>query len=141
MADEKTRDELLELLKKSNPRTRSTTIQAVEGRASEDKVGYIKEQLSFVEEDMTTRQVTFISSRLCDCGKLVSQENVLIGACQHPNCTSFTCKECSRVCSYCHRNFCTRHVILYRDGEIFCVRCRPIKWLRLFFDLPRKAVK
>lgn len=139
--DEKTRDELLELLKKCNPRIRSTTIQAVEGRASEDKVGYIKEQLSFVEEDMTTRQVTFISSRLCDCGKLVSQENTLIGTCQHSNCTSFTCKECARVCSNCGRMFCPHHVTLYRDGDIFCVRCRPIKWLRLFFDLPRKAVK
>lgn len=74
---EKTREELLALLKQCNPRQRSMVIQGVEGRASEDKVAYMKEQLSFMEADLTTREVTFISSRLCDCDKLISQKNVL----------------------------------------------------------------
>ena len=137
---ENTRDELLELLKKCNPRTRSTTMQAVEGRASEDKVGYVKEELSFMEPDFTTRRVTFISSRICDCGKLVSQDNALAGVCQYHGCTRFTCKECTRVCSRCGRMFCPDHGTVYRDGDIFCTRCRPIKWLRLFFDLGKKKV-
>jgi len=138
---ERSRRDFLELLAKCNPRTRSTTMQAVEGRASEDKVGYIKEELSFLEPDLTTRRVTFISTRVCDCGKLVSQENALAGACQFPGCTNFTCKECARVCSRCRRMFCPGHYSSYVDGDIFCARCKPIKWLLLFFDLGKKEVR
>jgi hypothetical protein len=138
---ENTRDDLLKLLKQCNPRTRSTTIQAIEGRVSEDRVAYVKEQLSFLEPDLTTRQVTFISSRVCDCGKLATQENTIVGACQHRGCSKFVCKECSRICSRCGKIFCPHHSTVYRDGEISCYSCKPFKWLRLFFDLPRKAVK
>jgi hypothetical protein len=139
--DEKTRDELIELLKKCNPRTRSTTIYGVEGRASEDKVGYIKEQLSFLEPDFTMRQVTFVSSRVCDCGTLISQENALAGVCQHPGCTKFVCIRCRRVCWRCNKTYCSEHASVYKDGETSCRRCRPIKWLRMFFDLGKKVGK
>ena len=109
--DEKTREELLELLKQCNPRQRSTIIQAIEGHASEDNIGYIKEELAFLEPDMTTRQVTFMSSRLCDCGKLISAKNPLTGVCQYSGCSKFTCSECSRVCIRC-KGFKFRQLLL-----------------------------
>lgn len=137
---ENTREELLELLKRCNPKQRSTIIQAIEGRASEDKVGYIKEQMSFIEPDMTTREVTFLSARVCDCGKLVSQKNPLTGVCQHLGCDKFTCTECARVCR-CGKTFCPCHAAVYRDGEIYCRRCRPIKWLKVVFDIGNERRK
>lgn len=78
--DEKTRQELLELLKQCSPRQRSTTIQAIEGRVSDDKVGYIKEQLAFVEDDLTPRDVTFYSMHVCNCGELLSQQTPCRGS-------------------------------------------------------------
>ena len=139
--NERSRRDFLELLSRSNPRTRSTTMQAVEGRASEDGLQFVKEEMSFLAPDLTTRKVVFVSSRVCDCGRLISQENALAGACQSPGCANFTCKECSRVCSRCGRMFCPDHCTVYGDGEVFCTRCKPIKWLRLFFDLGKMEVR
>jgi len=132
---EKTREELLALLKQCNPRQRSTVIQAIEGLASEDKVAYIKEHLSFLEPDLTTREVTFISSRVCDCGKLISQNNVLQGKCQQAKCVKYVCSDCSKVCSRCGRTVCPEHRTQYLDGSTYCRRCRPFKWARMFFDV------
>ena len=127
--------ELKEQMKKSPVRTRHTTVQEVEGFASADKVGYVKEEMSFLETDGTAREVTFISSRLCDCGRLLGQENPIFGTCQHRGCTGFTCSECARTCTRCGGTFCPVHATVYRDGEIFCHRCKPIKWLKLFFGV------
>jgi hypothetical protein len=139
--DEKTREELLELLKQCNPRQRSTIIQVIEGRASEDNVGYIKEELAFLEPDMTTRRVTFMSARQCDCGKVVSAKNPLTGVCQHPGCKKFTCSECSRICVRCNRTCCSDHSSIYPDGEVYCRRCRFLKWLKIFFDIGNERSK
>ena len=132
--NERTREEFLRLLAQCDPKTRKTTMGGGGGRVSADRVSYIKEELSFIEQDGTTREVTFIESGVCDCGKLVTAKNPLKGTCQHPGCNNATCSECARTCR-CGRNFCPHHATIYRDGSIYCDRCKPIKWLRLFFGI------
>jgi len=136
--DEKSRQDFLKLLAKSNPRTLNTFIQVIEGKISEkDDAPFIKDVMTFLAPDLTTRQVTFLSSRLCDCGRLISQKNTLQGKCQHRGCSKYVCAECSKTC--CGRTLCPRHYSEGRDGEIRCSRCRPIAWLKAFFDIGREG--
>jgi hypothetical protein len=131
---EKTREELLEYLKTCNPRTRNTFIQMIEGKVSEnDSAAFVREKLSFMEQDLTPREVTFVSSRLCDCGKLISQNNALQGKCQHRGCRRYVCAECARTC--CGRTLCPRHYTESRSGKVHCRRCRPVALLKAFFDI------
>ena len=78
---EKTREELLDLLRRCSPRTRRTVMRVVEGKVSRDNAAFIQEQLSMVESDLTVRQVDFISSRTCDFGHLLDQQTRLVAVC------------------------------------------------------------
>ena len=129
---ETSRKQVLKLLKKSNPRQRSSTFFTVEGKASEDQTSGIKEEISCVEPDLTVRQITVIASRQCDCGKLLNQKNVLTGACQHPGCKRYVCSGCGQTCVRCQKTFCPRHCHTYKDGETYCKKCRYIKLLNMF---------
>ena len=124
-------EEIFRRFEQSNPRQQTTSISSIEGKASEDSVGFTKEQLSFVQPDFTTRTVVITSSRTCDCGRLLSP-NSLVGTCQHNGCKCFVCSECARICR-CGKTFCPRHATIYRDGEIYCSTCKPFKWLKIFF--------
>jgi len=138
----KTRDEILEYLKTCSPRARNTVIQMIEGKVSEnDAATFVKETLSFMESDLTPRQLTFVSSRLCDCGKLVSQENPLHGKCQHLGCTRYICASCVRVCEHCKKTYCGRHSKQYKAGDTYCIKCRGHKWCRILFDISKRVVK
>lgn len=133
--NEKTREDFLRLLAQCDPKVRKTTVGGVGGRASRDRVHFVKEELAFVQADNTVREVTFVESGLCDCGKMITLKNPLKGTCQNPGCQRCVCAECFRVCSRCGRTYCVRHSTVYRDGSIYCNRCRPVKWLKLFFGI------
>ena len=131
---EKTREEILDLLRRCNPRTRKTVLRVIEGKVSQDNAAFIQEQLSFIEPDMTVRTVDFVSSRLCDAGHALDQQNRLLGICQHNNCSANVCSHpgCGYTCR-CGRLFCHRHVRVYGD-EAYCSRCYPaalLRWLIL----------
>ena len=139
---EKTRDEILEHFKTCSPRDRNTLIQTVEGKVSEDDAAtFVRETLCFMESDMTTRQLTFVSSRLCDCGKLVSQENPLRGRCQHPSCTRYICGSCVQICEHCKKAYCGRHSKQYKAGDTYCITCRRYKWGRTLLEISKRVVK
>ena len=133
--NERTREDFLRLLRQSSPRQRSTTAGAIGGAASEDSVGYVREELAFVQPDLTTRSVTFYESRLCDCGRLLTAKNPLKGRCSETGCNRLQCDGCLGVCCRCRRTVCPAHYGQYGDGTIYCVRCRPFKLLKLFFDI------
>lgn len=127
---ENTRDELLELLKRCNPRTRKTVMRVIEGKASRDNAAFIQEQLSFMEPDMTVRSVDFISSRTCDFGHLQDQQTRVVAVCEV--CGAHTCSTsgCSFTCARCGRALCRRHASVYGDNEAYCSSCRPVALLR-----------
>lgn len=135
-----TRDALLEHLKSCNPKTLTTFLQVIDGKVSEqDAAPFIREEASFIDEDMTTRRVTLLASRLCDCGKLVSSKNALKGKCQHRGCTRFVCAECCAVCWRCGRTLCPRHSKRHLDGDISCSGwCRTLKYLQKLFDIGKR---
>jgi len=144
--NERTRKDFLDLLKKSNPRERKTAVQRVEGKVSSDGTNYVKEELSFMSPDLTTRQVTFVSSRLCDCGAMLSANNPILGTCQYISvrnkvCEVYLCSQCSRACERCRKRICPKHSI--KVGDVFyCRRCAPLKIaakaLKAFFRIGEK---
>lgn len=127
---ENTRDELLELLKRCNPRTRKTVMRVIEGKVAQDKAAFIQEQLNFMEPDATVRSVDFISSRTCDFGHLQDQHTRLVAVCEI--CGVHTCSTagCSYTCARCGRALCRRHASVYEDGEAYCSGCHPLVLLR-----------
>ena len=127
-------EEIFRQFERSNPRQQTDKIYTVEGKVSEDNIGFTNVQLSFLQPDFTTRSVVVTTSRTCDCGRLISQKNSLVGTCQKKGCNHFTCSECTRTCR-CGKTFCPKHATIYRDGEIYCSRCKPFKWLRIFFSI------
>jgi hypothetical protein len=128
------REELLREMRESSPRTISTVMQTIEGFASEDNVGYVRDEMSFMEPDATPRQVTLYSMKLCDCSALISQSNPLKGKCQSPGCGRLIRSQCSRVC-ICGGVFCPKHAKRAWDGKDYCSKCRLVNWLRLFFQI------
>lgn len=131
-------EEIFRQFEQSNPRQQSDKIYSVEGKISEDNIGSTNVQLSFLQPDLTTRSVAITSARLCDCGRLISQ-NTLQGKCQHRGCSRYVCAECSRTC--CGRILCPRHYKEGRNGRVYCSRCRIIVWLKLFFDIGERTEK
>ena len=127
-------EEIFRRFEQSNPRQQTDKIYSIDGKVSEDNIGSINTQLSFLQPDFTTRSVEITSSRMCDCGKLVSQKNVITGTCQHNGCNNFTCSECVQTCSRCKHTFCPDHI---RNNT--CGRCQPVvlitKGLKWFFDI------
>lgn len=126
------REDLLKLLAKCNPRTRRTTVRQIEGKVSQDDVSFIQEQLSMLEPDLTVRQVDFIGSRLCDAGHAIDQQTRLIGQCQHKGCSAYVCSHpgCGFTCARCGMLGCRHHMHVYETGEAYCSRCHPIALLR-----------
>jgi len=126
------REDLLKLLAKCNPRTRKTVIRVVEGRMSQDDAAFVQEQVSFIEPDMTVRTVDFVSSRLCDAGHAIDQQTRLIGQCQHNNCSAYVCSQpgCGYTCGRCGMVLCRQHARVYMEGEAYCTKCHPMVLLR-----------
>jgi len=138
--NEKNLEDFLQSQAQSKPSLRKTFLQVVEGKVSDkDDAPFVREELAFVE-NMITRQVTFLSSRLCDCGKLISQKNSLLGKCQFSGCNKYVCTECLRVCCRCGISYCAEHTKTYRDGEVYCLNCRPFKWAKIFFGIDAKSI-
>jgi hypothetical protein len=129
---ERTRRDYINLMRGSRPRTRKTVTRVIEGKVDQDGATFIQEQLSFVEPDLTVRQVDFISSRTCSFGHLTDQQVRLVGKCER--CESITCSTpgCSFTCSRCGKALCRRHAHVYGqvDGnsrnppEAYCSSCR-----------------
>lgn len=128
--NEKTREEFLKLLERSNPRTRKTVMRVIEGKVSQDDAAFIQEQLSFVEPDLTVRSVDFVSSRTCDFGHLQDQQTRLVAVCGQ--CGAYTCSApgCSLACARCGVALCRRHARVHGEGEAYCSRCWPVALLR-----------
>ena len=127
---EKTREELLDLLRRCSPRTRRTVMRVVEGKVSQDNAAFIQEQLSMVESDLTVRQVDFISSRTCDFGHLLDQQTRLVAVCER--CGRHTCSApgCSFTCARCGKALCRRHAHVHGPDEAYCSSCWPVALLR-----------
>jgi hypothetical protein len=123
------REDLLKLLAKCSPRTRKTVIRVVDGRMSQDDAAFVQEQVSFIEPDMTVRTVDFISSRLCDAGHAIDQQNRLVGQCSI--CKAYVCSQCqAATCGRCGLLVCGAHARVYGEGEAYCSRCHPLALLR-----------
>ena len=131
---EMTREELLALLARSNPRTRRTVMRVVEGKVDQDNAAFIQEQLSFVDRGLTVRSVDFISSRTCSFGHLQDQQTRLVAVCEV--CHSYMCSTpgCSFTCARCGRAICRRHVHVCGEDEAYCSGCWPwilLRWVVL----------
>jgi hypothetical protein len=131
---ERTRGDFLNLLRRSNPRTRKTVMRVIEGKADQDGAAFVQEQLNFIDPEMTVRSVDFISSRTCSFGHLQDQQTRLTGVCER--CGAVTCSTpgCSQSCQRCGRAYCRAHISVYSNGEAYCARCRPwalVRWLIL----------
>jgi len=132
------REDFLDELGRSNPRTRRTTVRRIEGRASQDGAPYVQEELNFVDPDLTVRSVNYIGTRTCDFGHLLDQQTRLVAVCER--CGAYTCSApgsapgstpvCSFTCLRCGAALCRRHVRVYEQNEAYCSRCMPLVWLR-----------
>jgi len=105
-------------------------MRVVEGKVSQDNAAFIQEQLSFIEPDMTARQVDFVSSRTCSFGHLQDQQVRLVGVCEV--CGAFTCSApgCSFTCGRCGKAVCRGHARVYGETESYCSHCARVVWLR-----------
>jgi len=124
------REDFLDELGRSNPRTRRTTVRRIEGRASQDGAPFVQEELNFVDPDMTVRSVNYIGTRTCDFGHLQDQQTRLVAVAEC--CGAITCSAngCSYTCTNCGRAICRPHAKVYDDGEVCCPRCRPLAFFR-----------
>lgn len=127
---ERTRQDFLDLLARSNPRTGQTTIRLIEGNVSEDNVAFVQEQLNLVEPDATVRAVNLIVSKHCDQNHLIDQQTRLVATCGV--CAALTCSTpgCSFSCGRCGMALCRRHASVWGQNEAYCPRCRLFAWLR-----------
>jgi len=125
------RRELLRFLRRCSPRTRSSVIRTIEGRASADQVAFIKEHIETMEPDATVRVVDYVAARTCDFGHLLDEQNRLIATTDC--CGALTCSAegCSLNCIRCGRSLCRRHAAVFSDGEVYCPSCKSSKWLRI----------
>ena len=130
-----TRQQFLDEFGKGTPRTRKTTARLVEGKVDQDGAAFVQEVMNFVGPDLTVRQVDVISSRTCSSGHLQDQHTKLTGVCEV--CGAITCSVvgCGYTCTRCGKALCRRHAYPYGENEVYCPRCRPWKWLRLFLGL------
>lgn len=112
-------------------------IQNIGGTVSQDNTGSVEQQMSFID-DGTPREAVVYSMRTCNCGKIVSKNNSVVGRCQRRNCPNFTCSECVSTCQRCKGNFCPGHVTRFGSDEAYCSRCLPFKIikasLKFFFN-------
>jgi len=137
---EMSREELLEYIKGCSPRTRDTFVQRLEGKASEkDATPFAREKLSFMEDDLTPREITLVSSRTCDCGALLSESNKLFGRAEC--CGALLCDRCQSQCVRCGKAICHRHSHRFSEEETYCPGCRLAKWVKLATGLLGKGVK
>jgi len=143
--NERSIEDFNRLMERCKTKSVSQTIQHVGRPVSDDDTGYIKQEMSFIDEDMTPRRVTLYSMRNCSCGKIITESNAIRGRCQHHNCVSFTCAECSRTCQRCKGNFCSRHVTRFGQDEVYCSRCMPLKMftasVKWFFNIRKERSK
>jgi len=135
-----TRQDLLDLLARSNPRTRRTVVRVLEGRVSQDDVAFIQEQLTFVDPTMTVRNVDFVGVRQCSAGHVLGQEQHLVAQCSR--CSAWTCSApgCTRTCSHCNAVLCSACSHVYGPDEAYCARCHPRALLRWLVLGSRRAI-
>jgi hypothetical protein len=125
-----TREEFLDLLARSNPRTRKTTTRIIEGRASEDNTAFVQEELNFVDPSMTVRSVNLIATRFCDSDHVLDQTTRLVARCRICNALTCSAPGCSFTCARCRAPVCAAHIRVYDEKEAYCSRCMPLAWLR-----------
>lgn len=139
MPDE-SREDLLEEIQAWTPRTRNTFVQRIEGKVSEEGgTSFVREKVTGIAPDMTPRETTLVSSRLCDCGALISAKNQL--AARAECCGAYVCEACIVRCTRCGRALCGRHAADYEDDEVLCSRCKPWHYIRIALGLGKEGVK
>lgn len=136
--NERRREEFIQLLGRSNPKSVSQTIQNVGAPISDDDTGYMVDKMSFIDGD-TVRDVVLHTMRPCDCGALLTAESPAFGHCQHDDCDRYLCEQCRNQCKRCLAYVCSRHSSRYLDGTVYCHRCRPVKWAKKFFCIRDKV--
>jgi hypothetical protein len=90
----------------------------------------VQEQLSFVDPDLTVRNVDLVGVRLCSAGHVLGQEQRLVAQCSR--CSAYTCSVpgCSHTCSGCNVTLCSACARVYGPDEAYCARCHPRALLR-----------
>jgi len=117
-----TREEILELLKQSSPRTRRTVLRVLEGSAEVDNLAFVKETLDFIEPDQTVRSVEFTASRTCTFGHVLDNQNHVVAVAQCCGAVTCSAEGCSLNCYRCFKSLCNRHAHRV-GGRTYCRRC------------------
>jgi hypothetical protein len=145
MSEAMTRKELLDLLAKSEPKTRNTSMRVIEGKVDQDGAAYIHEKVDFVDSDLTVRSVDFTSSRTCSFGHLQDQKVRLLSVCEV--CAAYTCSwaedgsRCSFTCVRCGRAICKNHTFLHAKKDAYCPQCKWYGYLMVALNVLKRIVK
>lgn len=134
----KPEEEIERILQEANLEGRDRKCRIPGKKASESGQAYIQDEFKYEgpNESMDSLQVS--RSFTCDFGHYIDQKIRLVARCEV--CGHLTCDtpDCSMSCINCGQALCRKHASVYADGDVYCHRCRPIKWLRIFFGLRRK---
>jgi len=142
MSETKSRKELLDIVAKSEPKTRTTSMRVIEGKADENRATYIHEHVDFVDSDMTVRSVDFTSSRTCSFGHLQDQKKVhLFSVCDECHSRTCTAEGCSFTCVRCGRAVCRNCASLHANKDAYCPKCKWYGYLMIALDIAKRIVK
>jgi len=138
---EMTRKELLDLLAKSEPKTRNTSMRVIEGKVDQDGAAFIRENVSFVDTDLTVRSVDFTSSRTCSFGHLQDQKTCLVSVCEE--CHLYTCSApgCSFTCIRCGRAICRDCTFLHAKKDAYCPKCKWYAYIVITLNILKRIAK
>jgi len=98
---------------------RTHTLQAIGPAASSDGIGWEEEDISYTDEDMVQTNVKYRLSRRCDCGSILSHDNMVLGTCSV--CSRVLCRQegCGARCERCGALVCRRHSQSFGE-HMFC---------------------
>jgi hypothetical protein len=134
----KPEEEIERILQNSNLEGRDRKFRIPGAKISKSGQTYSQDDFKYEgpNESMDSLQVS--RSFTCDFGHYVDQKIRLVARCEV--CDRLTCEtvNCSLNCTNCGKALCRKHASLYADEEVYCRRCRPIKWLKIFFGVQRK---
>jgi hypothetical protein len=141
MSEAMTRKELLDLLAKSDPKTRKTSMRVFEGKVDQDHAAFIHENLNFVDSDLAVRTIDFTSSRTCSFGHMQDQKVRLVSVCEE--CHLYTCSAegCSFTCVRCGKALCRNCTFLHKNKDAYCPTCKWYGYLMIVLDILKRIVK
>lgn len=111
---------------------RKRDIHSIGERASEDGVGWEKEEITLFDESGSEIEINHRITHRCDCGVILGygRETNVLGTCRI--CGRVVCEKCLGHCERCGIVVCRRHLVRYGD-HTFCIHHRLYAWWRLFW--------